>query len=80
MVSAVLETNKISAAFPYKKQRRRVLGSEIAYVEDGRGRPHCAAAWQFHLVVPLAQCVAAAARPLHRPRPDRHGQLRQATR
>src|SRR6201981_1671856 len=27
----------ISAAFPYKKQRRRVLGSEMAYVEVGEG-------------------------------------------
>jgi len=29
----------ISAAFPYKKQRRRVLGSEMAYVEVGEGDP-----------------------------------------
>src|SRR6266478_6100143 len=29
----------ISAAFPYKKQRRRVLGSEMAYVEMGKGDP-----------------------------------------
>jgi hypothetical protein len=29
----------ISAAFPYQKQRRRVLGSEIAYVEVGEGDP-----------------------------------------
>src|SRR5262249_35884460 len=29
----------ISAAFPYKKQRRRVLGSEMAYVEVGQGDP-----------------------------------------
>src|SRR5262249_26100516 len=35
----------------------------------GRGRPHRAAARQSHLVVPLAQRVAApaATRPLHRP-------------
>jgi haloalkane dehalogenase len=39
MVSAVLEANKISAAFPYKKQRRRVLGREMAYVEVGEGDP-----------------------------------------
>src|SRR5262247_2536549 len=39
MVSAVLEANKISAAFPYQKQRRRVLGSEMAYVEVGDGDP-----------------------------------------
>src|SRR5215468_2760382 len=40
----------------------------------GRGRSHRAAARQSHLVVPLAQRVAAlaATRPLHRPRPDRH--------
>ena len=29
----------ISAAFPYKKKRRRVLGSEMAYVEVGEGDP-----------------------------------------
>ena len=29
----------ISAAFPYKKQRRRVLGCEMAYVEVGEGDP-----------------------------------------
>src|SRR5262245_28931754 len=39
MVSAVLEANKISAAFPYQKQRRRVLGREMAYVEMGEGDP-----------------------------------------
>ena len=31
--------NKISAAFPYQKGRRRVLGSEMAYVEVGEGDP-----------------------------------------
>jgi haloalkane dehalogenase len=30
---------KISAVFPYQKQRRRVLGSEMAYVEVGEGDP-----------------------------------------
>src|SRR5262249_57352782 len=40
MTSAALkEANKISAAFPYKKQRRRVLGREMAYVEVGKGDP-----------------------------------------
>jgi hypothetical protein len=39
MVSAVLEANMISTAFPYKKQRRRALGSEMAYVEVGQGEP-----------------------------------------
>jgi haloalkane dehalogenase len=29
----------ISAAFPYQKQRRRVLGSEMAYLEVGEGDP-----------------------------------------
>ena len=27
----------ISAAFPFKKQRRRILGREMAYVEVGAG-------------------------------------------
>jgi haloalkane dehalogenase len=31
--------NVISAAFPYQKQRRRVLGREMAYVEVGEGHP-----------------------------------------
>src|SRR5262245_32761509 len=31
--------NMISAAFPYRKQRRRVLGREMAYVEVGEGEP-----------------------------------------
>ncbi|GAA3228756.1 haloalkane dehalogenase [Dactylosporangium siamense] len=29
----------ISAAFPYQKQRRQVLGTEMAYVETGEGDP-----------------------------------------
>ena len=33
------ETNLISAALPYQKQRRRVLGREMAYVEVGEGDP-----------------------------------------
>src|SRR6516225_8664090 len=46
----------------------------------GTGRPHRAVARQSHLILPLAQRVAtpATTRPLHRPRPDRHGRLRQA--
>jgi haloalkane dehalogenase len=31
--------NMISAEFPYQKQRRQVLGREMAYVEVGRGDP-----------------------------------------
>ncbi len=33
------EANMISAAFPCQKQRRRVLGREMAYVEVGHGDP-----------------------------------------
>lgn len=33
------EGNTISAVFPYQKQRRRVLGREMAYVEVGQGDP-----------------------------------------
>ena len=32
-------TKVISAAFPYQKQRRRILGSEMAYVDVGSGPP-----------------------------------------
>src|SRR5215813_14611561 len=34
-----METNLISAAFPYQKRRRRVLGREMAYMEVGEGDP-----------------------------------------
>jgi haloalkane dehalogenase len=33
------EAGRISAAFPYKKRRQRVLGREMAYVEVGAGDP-----------------------------------------
>src|SRR5271154_7385699 len=33
------EASVISAAHPYQKQRRRVLGREMAYVEVGQGDP-----------------------------------------
>jgi haloalkane dehalogenase len=33
------EANRISAAFPYQKQRRQILGREMAYVEVGEGDP-----------------------------------------
>src|SRR5215469_2068100 len=33
------EAKMISAAFPYQKQRRRIHGSEMAYVEVGEGDP-----------------------------------------
>ena len=29
----------ISAAFPYQKKRQRVLGLEMAYVDEGQGDP-----------------------------------------
>src|ERR1700751_4360445 len=38
--ACVVEHDMISAAaFPYQKQRRRVLGREMAYVELGEGDP-----------------------------------------
>jgi haloalkane dehalogenase len=37
MISTASETNRISAAFPYQKKRRRVLAREMAYVEVGEG-------------------------------------------
>src|SRR6185295_10040524 len=37
--AAAGEANMISAAFPYQKQRRRVLGREMAYVQVGEGDP-----------------------------------------
>ena len=37
MAMSLTPTNK--AAFPYQKQRRRVLGREMAYVEVGKGDP-----------------------------------------
>src|SRR6185503_15911130 len=33
------ETSMISAAFPYKKQQRQVLGRQMSYVEAGEGDP-----------------------------------------
>src|SRR5262249_58645255 len=33
------EAPLIAAAFPYQKQRRRILGREMAYVEIGKGDP-----------------------------------------
>jgi len=33
------KASMISAAFPYQKQRRRVFGREMAYVEVGQGDP-----------------------------------------
>jgi haloalkane dehalogenase len=58
----------ISAAFPYQKQRRRVLGSEMAYVEVGdgdpivllHGNPTSSYLWRNVLphLQPLGRCIA----------------------
>src|ERR1700730_11819030 len=61
-------TNMISAAFPYQKQRRRVLGREMAYVEVGKGdpivllhgNPTSSYLWRNVLphLQPLGRCIA----------------------
>jgi haloalkane dehalogenase len=58
----------ISPAFPYQKQRRRVLGSEMAYVEVGEGdpivllhgNPTSSYLWRNVLphLQPLGRCIA----------------------
>ena len=58
----------ISAAFPYQKQRRRVLGSAMAYVEVGQGdpivllhgNPTSSYLWRNVLphLQPLGRCIA----------------------
>jgi len=58
----------ISAAFPYQKQRRRVLDSEMAYVEVGQGdpivllhgNPTSSYLWRNVLphLQPLGRCIA----------------------
>ncbi len=58
----------ISAAFPYKKQRRRVVGREMAYVEVGEGdpivllhgNPTSSYLWRNVLphLQPLGRCIA----------------------
>src|SRR5215475_12250873 len=39
MSMAMSQTMNNKAAFPYQKQRRRILGREMAYVEVGKGDP-----------------------------------------
>jgi len=61
-------TNMISAAFPYQKQRRRVRGREMAYVEVGQGdpivllhgNPTSSYLWRNVLphLQPLGRCIA----------------------
>jgi len=58
----------ISATFPYQKQRRRVLGSEMAYVDVGQGdpivllhgNPTSSYLWRNVLphLQPLGRCIA----------------------
>jgi haloalkane dehalogenase len=58
----------ISSAFPYQKQRRRVLGCEMAYVEAGQGdpivllhgNPTSSYLWRNVLphLQPLGRCIA----------------------
>ncbi|HEY9225977.1 MAG TPA: haloalkane dehalogenase [Gemmatimonadaceae bacterium] len=38
-MASATEAKTIASAFPYQKQRRKVLGSEMAYVEVGEGDP-----------------------------------------
>jgi haloalkane dehalogenase len=72
MNSAALKTsgqgNKISASFPFQKQRRRVLDREMAYVEVGKGdpivllhgNPTSSYLWRNILphLEPLGRCIA----------------------
>jgi haloalkane dehalogenase len=62
------KANSISAVFPYKKERRRVLGREMAYVEAGagdpivflHGNPTSSYLWRNVLphLQPLGRCIA----------------------
>ena len=62
------KASPISAAFPYQKQRRRVLGSEMAYVDVGEGdpivllhgNPTSSYLWRNVLphLQPLGRCIA----------------------
>ncbi len=54
----------ISAAFPYQKQRRRVLGREMAYVEVGAGDTLLAGvhAWVCSLPPCSGVCARAGCR------------------
>src|SRR5262244_285169 len=61
-------TNEISAKFRYQKQRRRILGREMAYVEVGEGdpivllhgNPTSSYLWRNILpyLQPLGRCIA----------------------
>jgi haloalkane dehalogenase len=63
-----IAANNISPAFPYQKQRRRVLGREMAYVDVGNGdpivllhgNPTSSYLWRNVLphLQPLGRCIA----------------------
>jgi len=64
----VMPAEMISAAFPFQKQRRRILGREMAYVEVGKGdpivllhgNPTSSYLWRNVLphLQPLGRCIA----------------------
>ena len=68
LVTRAGEANMISATFPYQKQRRRVLGRDMAYVEAGQsdpivllhGNPTSSYLWRNVLphLQPLGRCIA----------------------
>src|SRR5215475_6017356 len=68
MSMAISRTMNNKAAFPYQKQRRRVLGREMAYVEVGQGdpivllhgNPTSSYLWRNVLphLQPLGRCIA----------------------
>src|SRR5262245_17091012 len=68
MSMAISRTMNNKAAFPYQKQRRRVLGREMAYVELGQGdpivllhgNPTSSYLWRNVLphLQPLGRCIA----------------------
>src|SRR5262252_5570456 len=66
--ASMSKASMISAAFPYQKQRRRVFGSQMAYVEIGagdpivllHGNPTSSYLWRNVLphLEPLGRCIA----------------------
>src|SRR5579871_1005589 len=67
-VATTGQANVISSAFPFRKHRRRVLGTEMAYVEVGKGdpivllhgNPTSSYLWRNVLphLEPLGRCIA----------------------
>src|SRR5215813_1523280 len=66
--ASTIDASMISATFPYQKQRRRVFGSEMAYVDVGagdpivllHGNPTSSYLWRNVLphLEPLGRCIA----------------------